>query len=321
MDVGEAVQASEFVNDTHSESTCPWHQKGEKNKKKLEAMHPNEDSEEMPPNDDGTLGRNLIAAEDTPPKAETVSINYAPGQELKYEVGRKKVSKVVQSYKEMKKGESYEYALQYAPHHLIPGNESLKGSPIVPFMGDDDSIAEYAEGQGSFIKEGFSILYDVNGAENGVWLPSPYALSMKNDWPAKPAMKVIKRRLNEDVADETEDFKLAYVADSIRASGGRQFHMRHKDYSEKVGEILKAMADRLVLMATGQCPIATNSKQDEKFDPPMGLVGRLHVLSENLRTYLVGPLWRPPLYADSMTEQYAADLTVVKSKGMVRRVV
>jgi hypothetical protein len=318
MDIGEPVDIDEFVGEDHSKRTCPWHQQGENKKKKMEAMNPDEDAEAMPPNDGGTLGRNMKASKNYPPKADTLSITYVPGEQLEYTIGKKKELKTVRVYEETKRGKQYEYGLQYAPHHLIPGNESLKGSEIVPFMGDDDSIAEYAEGQLSHIKQGFSICYDVNSDENGVWLPSPYALSMKNEWPAKPSIKVIKKRFGQEVADETEDFKTAYVAESIKTSEGRQFHMRHKAYSDKVREILKSVAQRLCLMATGGCPIATDSEDDEKFDPPFGLVGRLNALSNNLENLLTGTIWRPPIFTDTMTEQYAVDLKETKIKTNIK---
>ena len=194
MELGEVVTApGEFTNDVHTEDTCPWHQKAESKKKKMDAMNPDEDAPgAIPPNDGGTLGKNLKAAKDNPPKADSVFVTYKMDQELKYKAGKKE--KVVQVYKKAKGDVEEEYDLQYAPHHLIPGNESLKGSAVVPFMGDDDSIEEYADGQPSRIKEGFAIGYDVNAAKNGVWLPSPYALSNRNEWPAIPGVKVIKKR-------------------------------------------------------------------------------------------------------------------------------
>lgn len=316
--VGEAVGVGEFVSDTHTKSTCPWHQEGKKDKKKMDAPDPDEDTEAMPPNDGGALGRNLKAARDKPPKADSLWVGYKWKEELRYKAGRK--MKVVQVYKETKGDDEEEYDLQYAPHHLIPGNESLKGSKVVPFMGDADSISEYAEGQSSVIKEGFSINYDVNGAKNGVWLPSPYALSMKNEWPAEPAIKVIKRRLGQKRADESEDFKTAYVAASIEASGGRQFHMRHKPYSDQVREILKTIGSRMKLMAKGECPIAADSKESGKFDPPMGLVGRLNALSANMHRFLTGSIWRPPLFTDAMTEEYSKDLKWTERKGGISKV-
>lgn len=321
MELGEAVTTpGEFTNDVHTESTCPWHQKADSKKKKMEAMNPDEDVPgAIPPNDGGTLGKNMKAAKDNPPTADSVWVTYKMGEELKFKAGKKE--KIVQVYKKAKGDVEEEYDLQYAPHHLIPGNESLKGSPIVPFMGDDDVIEEYSEGQSTHIKEGFSVGYDVNSSDNGVWLPSPYALSNSNEWPAAPGIKVIKKRLGVRQAEETEDFKIAYVAAAIHESGNRQFHMRHNVYSQKVQEILKAVAERMKLMAKGECKIASKSKQDGKFDPPMGLVSRMNLLSGNMRRFLIGNVWRDPLFTDSMTKEYADDLKKSKAKGIVEKVI
>ncbi len=320
MQLGEAVRVLEFISDVHTESTCPWHQKGKGKKKEMAETDPDDDVPgAIPPNDGGTLGKNLKAATDGPPKADSVWVTYKMDEELRYKSGKK--DKVVQVYQKTKGDVEEEYDLQYAPHHLIPGNESLKGSKVVPFMGDDDSIKKYAEGQASHIKDGFFIGYNVNSAKNGVWLPSPYALSNRNEWPAEPGIKVVKKRLGARQADQTEDFKVAYVAESIKESKGRQFHMRHKKYSDKVRELLKAIAQRMKLMANGECPIASSSKKDGKFDPPMGLVGRLNVLSVNLRRLVTGPVWRAPLFTDSMTGDYAEDLAETKAKGNIEKVV
>ena len=117
---------------------------------------------------------------------------------------------------------------------MIPGNESLKGSKIVAYLGDNNVIKHYKKGVSSKIKDDHTVGYDVNRAENGVWLPSPYALSMSNQWPSLIGVMVVKKRLGETVANETEAFKHAYVAEAIRVSGNDQFHMRHSDYSNEV---------------------------------------------------------------------------------------
>jgi hypothetical protein len=318
--VGEAVEVAEFVSDAHSEDTCPWHQDGPKNHKAMDAMDADEDTAEMPPNHGGTLGINMRAAGNRPPDAASVTLTYVPGDDLEYEVGRKKKrQKTVRPYEEVPDTEEREYQLQYAPHHLVPGNESLKGSELIVYMGDDNAISVFAGKKKSRIKDGFSIGYDVNRAANGVWLPSPYALSMKNEWPAEPGIRVLKRQRGDDVAEQTEDFKTAYVAASISVSGGRQFHMRHKKYSDKVKEILKAMAQRLRLMAKGVCPIAKASAE-KKFDPPVGLVGRLDVLSGNLDRLLTGNVWRAPIYTDAMTEDYAEQLARIEDKEPIVKV-
>lgn len=315
MEVGEAVTAPEFVREeVHSKNTCPWHNKAPGKSKKMDATDPDDDVPgAMPPNNGGKLGKNMKAAKDDPPDADTVSIYYEKGAVLKYKAGKK--TKTVQSYSESEERE--DYGLQYAPHHLIPGNESLKGSAVVEFLGDDATITEFAAGKSSVIKDGYSVEYDVNCAVNGVWLPSPYALSNSNAWPAEPGIEVIKKRRGLNLAKETEAFKAAYVAASIAASGGRQFHMRHNKYSDKVTEILEAIGTKLTLMAIGACPIAADSEDDGKFDPPTGLPGRLDVLSGNLRRLLTGGVWRPPLYTDDLTRVYADDLKVVKKKGRI----
>jgi hypothetical protein len=317
MEIGEEISAPEFFDDeVHNTDTCPWHTASDGSAAKMDATDPDEDTDAMPPNDGGKLGRNLKADGEDPPGADEVTITYQKGALIKYTGGKK--PKTVQTYAETDDEEPY--ALQYAPHHLIPGNESLKGSALVAFLGDDDVIGEFAGGQASVIKKGLSAGYDVNRAANGAWLPSPYALSNKNGWPAAPGIQVIKKRGDARVAEQTEDFKTAYVAAAIEAAGDRQFHMRHNEYSEKVGEILAAMHVRLAKMATGLCPLAESSEADDKYAPPPGLKARLDVLSGNLRGFVQGPVWRAPLYTDALTENYAMDERQTAATGDIVKV-
>jgi hypothetical protein len=335
MEVGESVSPSEFVNqseDVHDEKTCPWCQPKQKQgkAKKIPKTSPDEDVVgAIPPNDGGELGKALEAAGQKAPR-DSIEVTYQRGTDIRFMSGKKVKGKTVKRlkalavYEKTEDEETEEYDLQYAPHHLIPGNASLKGSAVVPFMGDDDTIADYvAEGTASKIKEGRSIGYDVNAADNGQWLPSPYALSMRNEWPSEKDVEVVKKRKGIDLGPVTEAFKQAYVAAAIEESGA-QFHMSHEPYSEKVQEILKAVGARLKLLSDGShCPIAKKSKdKDGKFDPPYGLVARLNVLSDNMRRLVTGSLWRPPLYTDGRTEAYAADLKQAKKnkKGDIRKV-
>lgn len=316
MELGEAVTApGEFMlDDKHDENVCPWHKKGNAKKTVMKPADANDDSLAMPPNDGGTLGKNMDAKRKKRPDASSVRLTYVKDALLIYPVGKESEEDdedeadegKVQSYTKTKKGKRVTYKLQYAPHHLIPGNASLKKSAVVPFLGDAETIKEY--GGGSRIKEGFSIGYDVNAHTNGAWLPSPYALSMSNAWPSIGGIKIIREREGDSLADETEDFKIAYVAATIRASKGRQFHMSHKKYSDKVREVLKAIGARLKDMAARDCPLATKSKEDGKLDPPYGLVGRLNVLSDNLHRLTTGPVWREPLFTDRVSKEYIDDL-------------
>lgn len=255
-------------------------------------------------------------AEQGDPARPACGRRYLQGTTLRFKQGCK--LKTVQTYS--KENDCiYCYDLQYAPHHLIPGNESLKGSGVVPFLGDENAIRHY--GQTSYIKDGLSANYDVNHAKNGVWLPSPYALSMSNQWPSDDGLEIVKKRKGQRIANETEALRMAYVAAAIEAAGGRQFHMRHEIYSKEVRKALDAIGKRLKIMMRGACPIAAKSKENGKIDPPMGLTARLNVLSDNLRRLVTGSVWRPPIFTDKLTQRYAEErLVSTGAKGDVKQV-
>jgi hypothetical protein len=226
--------------------------------------------------------------------------------------------------------EEWEYPVQFAPHHLIPGNESLKNNPILAYMGDAGSIPGHYKTAGveSQVEQGY-IGYDVNAATNGVWLPSPYALSNSNKWPADAGIDALKKRRRtkdlDELIRESEKFKMAFAAAAIddAGDGQLQFHMRHADYSKDVRGILGAMATKLWWLSTKGCPLQREkTKKGEKCDPPpYGLVDRLNVLSSHLRTLVTGALWRPNLYTDGLTAEYAKELTKGRRKGRFKKVI
>ncbi|NTX17799.1 AHH domain-containing protein [Myxococcus sp. CA056] len=332
MEIGEKVtDVSEFFSGAeHDETTCPWHTLGDTPPtQEMLPQEPDDDAEtpvplvgegalvtkmkaakDLPPRadklllipetDGGVLGKKMKSSEDLPPAVDMVSLHFETGDVIE------QASKRVRTQTYNPHEDAFSYDLQYAPHHLIPGNESLKGSAVVPFMGDDNSIKNYTSPRmTSRIKPGHSIGYDVNAAENGVWLPSPYALSNKKLWPTGPGLAALLKSPDKEIGKQTTLFKLDYVAAAIEASGGRQFHMRHKPYSDKVRQTLQSIGERLQVMADEACPLAKASKDQDKCAPPLGLTARLNLLSENLRGLLTKSVWRPPLYTDSLTEEYA----------------
>jgi hypothetical protein len=314
MELGEPVSPPDMgVSDSHSESTCPWHNKDEAKADPMDAADPDDDAKaSMPANDGGKLGKNLTKGGEDPPAQRTVDVYYGEGAAI-FEAGKKSIQPYVGSTSKVT------YDLQYAAHHLIPGNESLKGSELVQYLGDDDVINHFKGGQSSKIKKGKSAGYDVNNAGNGVWLPSPYALSMVNNWPGNTGISALKKRKGFDinVIRSTEDFQIAYIAASIEASGTpRQFHMRHNIYSKKVKDLLKAIATRLKAMTGSECPIAGKKSSDGKFDPPMGIMSRLNVLSANIKRFVVGSSWRDELFTDASNKKYLDDLNVLKTAGL-----
>lgn len=310
--LGEAIAAPSFLSDEdHNEKTCPWHDEAAKtDAKPMEKADPETDTvvPSMPDNDGGTLGKNLIKSGSKKPEDE-LTLEYARDERLTYKEGKK--NKSVQTYTD-KKTETFK--LQYAPHHLIPGNESLSESLLVVYLGDDNVIKNFnKENHVSKIKDKQTVGYDVNAAENGVWLPSPYALSMSNQWPSIPGKEYILKVRGEEVFGKTVSFQKAYVAAAIHKSGDRQFHMRHVNYSEEVKNVLNGIAGKLKLMSKGVCEIASKKKEDGKYEAPTGLVARLNVLSGQLNRLLTGPSWHAPFYADdNLMTDYVTTLEFVK---------
>ena len=74
--------------------------------------------------------------------------------------------------------------------------------------------------------------------------------------------------------------------------------MCHTSYSGKVQEILDVLASKLkFLTSSGICEKA-NAKEEDLFDAPHGLLGRLNAISAQMRRYVTGPVWREPLFTD-----------------------
>lgn len=146
--------------------------------------------------------------------------------------------------------------------------------------------------------------YDINSEDNGVWLPSPYALSMKNEWPSDDGKKRILKIKGKEYHNVAVSFQKAYVAAAIDISGNKQFHMRHADYSKQVHKVLDKISAKLDKMEAGACKVASDSKEDGLLDAPTGLVARLNVLSTQLKVLLTGPVWHQEYFGDDklMTE-------------------
>lgn len=295
--LGEGIDFKVFVdpNFEHSEDTCPWPHKDQA-PASAPAMDPQEFDEDthgpIPKNLGKKLGDNMGSK--SLPAATGVWIHYRREAVMHFWQGKKQEPHEVQTYSKSSFKQQL-YPLQYAPHHLIPGNESLKVSTLIPYMGDDDVIKNYKSG-GSLLTKGASIDYDVNAEENGVWLPSPYALSNSNKWPSEDGVKAVRKRKGKFYADELENFKDAYAAAVIEESGGRQFHMRHNEYSEEVKMALDQIAKKLHALSKN-CDKAPAG--DGKLNAPAGLKGRLTALSSRLSTLLTGPVWRAPFFADN----------------------
>lgn len=290
----------------------------------------------MPKNEGGTLGRALGGKADV--ILELGWIEDAGRSPLCYIPKKKRrdpgpVEPTPVMILEPTSGQTTQFALQFAPHHLIPGNDALKGSAVVPFLGDDTVIKNFEPQVSSHIREGGTVGYDVNCAENGEWLPSPYALSMGSGgkgWASKEALRVVAAKLGRDVSDRIDEFKRIYAYAAMESTK-TQFHFNHGAYSDEVGAVLKKIGEKLDAIvqprAEPVCEHAAKTRDDDKVKPPYGLRARLNLLSSNLRKLVGGDdgeVWRAPYFTDNVVKTFFSDHLKMEAraglKGDIKKV-
>lgn len=280
-EIGEDFAPPQFLEDAvHSVDTCPWH----------DSSTPPSPVPMDPQADDDDALKGAVLRPMAANNGKTLGVN----------LGGKENTKIHVMYPGSKMATPED--LQWAPHHLIPGKASLKHSAVVPYLGAANVIKQF--GGDSKIKDGQTAGYNVNDAANGVWLPSPYALSMNGRWPT------------------SQGRKNAYVEAAIDSTGGRsQFHMCHTNYSRVVREILEELGAKLVLITTSGVCKEANATQSDKFNAPSGLRSRLNSISSRLRRIVSGPtaeegnspvIWQPPFTDDTLVQEY------IQVKGIQR---
>jgi hypothetical protein len=193
-----------------------------------------------------------------------------------------------------------------AAHHLIPGDASLPKSKLMKFIKEGEIWGD--------------IGYDVNGAENGLFLPTQTALmrEMHASEGVLPNMEPGVRKwqdLSKYIKKKKESrfgimsFQEVY-AYRIMLKTGRQFHDAHPEYSKKVIEDLEAINVKLVATSGYHCDKCKESKdKDGKLPPPYMLVGRLNALSRRLAGHLWGNAirWNEPYFTSRFARSMAED--------------
>lgn len=191
-----------------------------------------------------------------------------------------------------------------AAHHLIPGKDSLPKS----------SLARYVwQSKGTIFGD---IGYHVDGAENGVWLPTHgklakrmgKAATIRVPRPDDPSQLMHRSyRFMSTLSDEGgASFISAYTQLSMRLFN-RQYHGSHKEYSDKVVEMLDAISVWIDRSSGDSCQECVKSKSpDGRLPPPHFLIFRLNALSARLRKWLVGPpaQWTSGLFVSDDAKQY-----------------
>jgi len=215
---------------------------------------------------------------------------------------------------------THAYPVTCAAHHLIPAQESLKVSRILAFMVKKGESAKLKGATYSAGAVWANVGYEVNGSQNGVYLPGSYAVgggkgglglwTLNDDHPDSededvseppdPASPELRGELNK--IDETNR-KWLYVRQAMKLAPGH-FHDRHEDYSRFVAEVLnkifsdyrqqyrKSFSER----SCGKCKDKQEKLKELGIPTPFGLVDRLNQLSNELRTRLNGTIWCPNIY-------------------------
>lgn len=175
------------------------------------------------------------------------------------------------------RGKTYDAAV--AAHHLIPGNASLKESPLMKYLWTDGE----ADG---------NIGYNVNAKPNGVWSPGNYGV---RPWGAEG--KVFEEKANGASA---KDFAFAAME-----AWGCQFHDAHEKYSKFVESVLNKISDKLRANEALWCP--EQKKKDKNQRTQMfEIVGRLNTVSARMKRMLVFPTsgWKANVYTSRFVQDY-----------------
>jgi hypothetical protein len=225
-----------------------------------------------------------------------------------------------------------------AAHHVVPAQESLKASPLLAYMvkkGDTESLKDKDYSSGIVWSD---VGYDVNGRENGIFLPGSYAVgggrggmgvwTGNDDKPdlededvadvADPSSNLLTGKLNE-ISDDNR--KWQYVSQAVALTPG-QFHDRHEDYSDIIGEGLEKIFQnyetlKKKYLEDQKCPKCKKRTDDIKelgVPTPFGLVGRLNGMSSRMGGHLNGKKWTRTIYTSKWGRAYMAHLLSKKRK-------
>lgn len=228
----------------------------------------------------------------------------------------------------------YRYRVSCAAHHLIPAQGSLKRSGLTDYMIQSGNPGEF-QGAAPTTKKGkvwCNVGYNINGSQNGVFLPGNYAV--KKIWKGETANPNAEEQEDqEDLPPEYEDEcelvgadldqppkKVMYVNEVVknateygrtRRGYGGQFHDFHTRYNQFVHEVLDVLyndLNRKEKRARDECPTCRPRMQQKQVPTPFGLVLRLNVVSSRLEARLKGVKWHPGLYTSKYGQAYIAQL-------------
>ncbi|WP_437755068.1 AHH domain-containing protein [Sorangium sp. So ce1389] len=204
-------------------------------------------------------------------------------------------------------GSSEQYPYSYSAHHLIPDDSAL--------MKGENKLLEYIRA-GSTIES--DIGYDVNGSDNGLWLPMITALANQmsaaasNNSQARSVPGVDAERYAALKKTATGRSFLQKYTRAIMDRSRRQLHgwnKHHRDYSQFVVKCLNKV-HQAIHEVEFECSMCNDTRGGSKpHAPPHRLVWRLNFISKRLHRHLIGDAssWRKPLFVSSDAYEYAVE--------------
>lgn len=226
--------------------------------------------------------------------------------------------------------DGHDYPVSCAAHHLIPAQASLKrAEPLHDWLVYKNQAQPLGGKGGKSTAEGVvwaDVGYDVNGSENGVWLPGNYAVGGNGtkEW-TKAASAYADPDGDDDAAPpppprkpKTDDRKLTgmrhifdddnrksqYVLQATKLVNA-QFHDSHGDYSDFVLGVLRKLG---TLYTKKKAEWQSDCKKcQERFDKVktegipthFSLAHRLNSVSKRMRGFLVGRRGHPIVYTST----------------------
>lgn len=202
-----------------------------------------------------------------------------------------------------------EFPVNVAPaaHHLIPGNQAMDGHPIEQYTS--------TKVNGELLED---IGYDINGKENGVWLPTYPDIYKGKSVPVGgkkfKGHDISKHMWGEDnqavksgKAAVLPEAQKIPIVNQIQERWGQAHIGDHKGtgYDRACRDRLTLLTDLVLTFWESVCE--KSSKSDGKLNPPYGLVGRINLQSQFMLNAIMPR--RSPSRWTQWVSQYAKDFT------------
>lgn len=240
-------------------------------------------------NHSGTLGKNLVkftqrpkpiepsgVTKTTPDRATELDVHKSTEKGEKAPYDTFELARAKKRTWHKKVFEAGQIPVLYGAHHLIPGNDSLGRSELYK----EKKLGPIDDGQ-----DKDNIGYNVNSANNGVWLTSNYAVK---GWKS----------------GHDNSFKKAYAFLAMNFSG-RQFHDAHRSpYSSTVKDTLNELLTLLDTMKDEGCPFC--GEGESQSSPPYHLNARLNAISRWLKDHLQSDAkdWKDNIVTSNWCKEY-----------------